>query len=295
MYKPQYEYNKGCYSILMEIKDKFEFEKPQPLRGSAHYRNKNKYCHYHKDIGHDTNERNNLKRFLDKQGEKGMLKSYVLKSRFTYSRTDNKSEKKKEKKNDDEDGNSTNSRFVAIISGGIAAGGLTMKGIKQDIRQSAKLMHAENVKVEPFLEVTVCEANRGKIRTPHYDPMVFILKVANLKVRRVLIDTGSSSDIISLAYLKILKFSEDALKDISHSLVGFGESIIHSVGRIDLPVRFGSKREGRDMVFRFLVVKELTGYNIIISRPTLNSAKAVTVPHLMLMKFEWSDGKISFI
>ena len=64
----------------MEIKDKFEFKKPQPLRGPAKYRNKNKYCHYHKDVGHDTNDCINLKRLLDKLAEKGMLNSYVMKS-----------------------------------------------------------------------------------------------------------------------------------------------------------------------------------------------------------------------
>ena len=70
------------------------------------------------------------------------------------------------------------------------------------------------------------------------------------------------------------------------------DNIIHPVGRIDLPIRFGQKGEGRDMVVRFLVVKELTGYNVILGRPTLNAAKAVIVPHLMLPKFERSDGKI---
>lgn len=33
-------------------------------------------------------------------------------------------------------------------------------------------------------------------------------------------------------------------------------------------------------------------YNIILGRPTLNAAKAVIVPHLMLMKFECSDGTV---
>ncbi|XP_021714876.1 uncharacterized protein LOC110682838 [Chenopodium quinoa] len=125
--------------------------------------------------------------------------------------------------------------------------------------------------------------------------MVFIMKIANLKVGRILIDTGSSTDIISLAALKNLSFPEDALQDITHPLVGFRGNIIHPVGRIDLPVRFGQKGEGRDMVVRFLVVKELTGYNVILGRPTLNAAKAVIVPHLMLLKFERMDRKIGTI
>lgn len=50
-YELAYEFNKDSYTILMEIKDKFEFEAPQPLRGPTKYRNHNKYCQYHKDVG----------------------------------------------------------------------------------------------------------------------------------------------------------------------------------------------------------------------------------------------------
>ena len=297
-YEPQFEFNKDCYSILMEIKDKFEFEKPQPLRGPAQYRNKNKYCHYHKDVGHDTNDCINLKRLLDKLAEKGMLNSYVMKSKFTYTRTNNTSEQRqKNDKNKDkeDDGNNTDSGFVAVISGGFASGGPTMKGIKQDARNLGKVMQMDSVKAEPFPEVIISEADRGEVKALHNDPMVFIMKIANLKVGRILIDTGSAADIISLAALKNLSFPEDALQDITHPLVGFGGNVIHPVGRIDLPVRFGQKGEGRDMVVRFLVVKELTGYNVILGRPTLNAAKAVIVPHLMLLKFERTDGKIGTI
>ncbi|XP_021737598.1 uncharacterized protein LOC110704128 [Chenopodium quinoa] len=297
-YEPQYKFNKDCYSILMEIKDKFKFKKTQPLRGPAQYRNKNKYCHYHKDVGHDTNDCINLKRLLDKLAEKGMLNSYVMKSKFTYTRTNNTSEKRqKNDKNKDkeDDGNITDSGFVALISGGFASGGLTMKGIKQDAWNLGKVMQVGTVKPEPFPEVIISEADRGEVKALHNDPMVFIMKIANLKVGRILIGTGSSADIISLAALKNLSFPEDALQDITHPLVGFGGNVIHPVGRIDLPVRFGQKGEGRDMVVRFLVVKELIGYNFILGRPTLNTAKVVIVPHLMMLKFERTDGKIRTI
>ncbi|XP_021714868.1 uncharacterized protein LOC110682831 [Chenopodium quinoa] len=300
-YEPQFEFNKDCYSILMEIKDKFEFEKPQPLRGSAQYRNKNKYCHYHKDVGHDTNDCINLKRLLDKLAEKGMLNSYVMKSKFTYTRTNNTSEqrqkndKNKDKEDKEDDGNNTDSGFVAVISGGFASGGPIMKGIKQDARNLGKVMQMDSVKAEPFPEVIISEADRGEVKALHNDPMVFIMKIANLKVGRILIDTGSAVDIISLAALKNISFPEDALHYITHQLVEFGGNVIHLVGRTYLPVRFGQKGEGRDMVVRFLFVKELTRYNVILGRPTLNVAKAVIVPHLMLLKFERTDGKIGTI
>ena len=46
------------------------------------------------------------------------------------------------------------------------------------------------------------------------------------------------------------------------------------------------------MFVKFLVVKDLISYNIILGRPTLNAAKAVVATHLLVMKFECNDGSV---
>ena len=68
--------------------------------------------------------------------------------------------------------------------------------------------------------------------------------------------------------------------------------MVYPAGRIDLPIRLGEKGQGRHIVVRFLVVEELTTYNIILGRPTLNEAKAVIIPALMLIKYERDDGSV---
>ncbi|XP_074346372.1 uncharacterized protein LOC141685150 [Apium graveolens] len=42
--------------ILMEIEKDKDFKWPKPLRGDPEKRNKSRYCRYHKDVGHDTND-----------------------------------------------------------------------------------------------------------------------------------------------------------------------------------------------------------------------------------------------
>ena len=79
---------------------------------------------------------------------------------------------------------------------------------------------------------------------------------------------------------------------VTHPLVGFGGGMVYPAGRIDLPIRLGEKGQGRHIVVRFLVVEELTAYNIILGRPTLNVAKAVIIPSLMLIKYERDDGSV---
>ena len=128
---------------------------------------------------------------------------------------------------------------------------------------------------------------------PHDDPVVIECKVANQLVGRILIDTGSSSDIISLRCLQKLKYNVSSMHPVTHPLVGFGGGMVYPAGRIDLPIRLGEKGQGRHIVVRFLVVEELTAYNIILGRPTLNEAKAVIIPSLnMLIKYERDDGSV---
>ena len=67
---------------------------------------------------------------------------------------------------------------------------------------------------------------------------------------------------------------------------------MHQVGRIDLPIRLGEKGEGQHMVVEFFTVEEVTAYNHILGRPTLNESKAVIIPSFMLMKFERDDGSV---
>ena len=283
-YEAAYEFNKEPHAILMEIKDKFDFEAPQPLRGSAKHRNTNKYCHYHKDVGHDTNDCFNLKKLLDRLAAKGMLEPYVKKSKFKFQR----------KVESHQEGYDTDPEVVAMISGGFASGGPTIRGTKESLRSLSQVMISEG-KPEPFPEVLIGEKDRRDLQTPHDDPLVVELKVANLKVRRILIDTGSSTDIISLECLEKLRFKVDSLQPINHPIIGFGGGIIHPVGTVTLPLRIGTKEQPRHMIVKFLVVRELAAYNIILGRPTLNSAKAVIVPHLMLMKFVCNNGDVGAI
>lgn len=79
------------------------------------------------------------------------------------------------------------------------------------------------------------------IQTPHDDPLGVEMKIANLRVDRVLIDNGSSAYIITMDILKKLKYQETDLSPISQHLVGFGGQSVHPLGLVRLPTRMGEK------------------------------------------------------
>ncbi|XP_021736441.1 uncharacterized protein LOC110702990 [Chenopodium quinoa] len=293
-YSPKYELNKYNHAIFTEIKGRFSLEKPTPMRGDRSKRNQGKHCHFHEDVGHETNECISLKRLLDQLAEKGDLDSYVKKRKGKQPPKQKQSARQKRQKL--ADSSDTNEAAIYIIAGGYAGGGLTVRGNKDKIRQlDVNSVNQGETSGNSFPEVIISEKDSGGVRRPHDDPIVIECKVANQRVGRILIDTGSLSDLISHKCLTKLKYRLESIHPISHPLVGFGGGVVHPIGQVDLPVRLGEKGEGRHMVIRFLVVEELTAYNMILGRPTLNDSKAVIIPSLMLLKFEKDDKIVGSI
>ncbi|XP_021775992.1 uncharacterized protein LOC110739817 [Chenopodium quinoa] len=175
----------------MEIKDRVSIEKPTPVKGSAKNRNKNNHCHYHEDIGHDTNECYNLKRLLDRLAEQGVRKSYILRSKVTLQTNTGKPPKKKSHSANSSD---TDETLIYTIAGDFTGGGPTIRGNKNYLRGlDVNSVDEGQASKDPFPEVIITEDDRGRVRRPHDDPVVIECKVANQRVGRILIDTGSSS------------------------------------------------------------------------------------------------------
>ena len=53
------------------------YKRPSSMRGDRSKRNQNKYCQYHKDVGHTTKECIMLKDEIEKLNPEGYLRDYV--------------------------------------------------------------------------------------------------------------------------------------------------------------------------------------------------------------------------
>ena len=69
--------------ILMQIKDEHYLKWPRPLHSSPHVRNKNKYCCFHKNHGHYTEDCRDLKEQIEELIRKGKLQKYVKKGDYS--------------------------------------------------------------------------------------------------------------------------------------------------------------------------------------------------------------------
>ncbi|GKV41376.1 hypothetical protein SLEP1_g48919 [Rubroshorea leprosula] len=63
--------------IFMQIKNKMDLRRPGPMRTAAASRDHTRYCDYHQDHGHTTEQCNSLKSELENLAQKGMLNEYV--------------------------------------------------------------------------------------------------------------------------------------------------------------------------------------------------------------------------
>jgi len=77
--------------------------------------------------------------------------------------------------------------------------------------------------------------------SPHNDPLVVELKVANALTYRILINTKSSVDIITWDYLKRLKHPGREIVPLIHAILGFRGQEANPVRVIWLSLQFRDK------------------------------------------------------
>ena len=76
--------------ILIQIKDEHYLKWPRPLHSSPHICDKNKYCRFHKDHGHYTEDCRDLKEQIKELIQKGKLQKYVRKGEYSNFKGGNK-------------------------------------------------------------------------------------------------------------------------------------------------------------------------------------------------------------
>ena len=138
--------------------------------------------------------------------------------------------------------------------------------------------------------ITFTEEDAERIHHPHDDAIVITLLIADYTTRRVLVDNGSSVDILYFLAFQQMRLGRDRLRPVSSPLVGFGGMKVQPVGTITLPVVVGAYPQQITKDVNFPVVDYSSSYNAIIGRLTLNSWKAVTSTYHLSVKFPIKHG-----
>ncbi|RRT32937.1 hypothetical protein B296_00054812 [Ensete ventricosum] len=119
----------------------------------------------------------------------------------------------------------------------------------------------------------------------HDDALVISIRMANAYVKRVMIYTGSSADILYFDAFQKLGLMDKDLVTLTSTLTGFTGDFVSLVGAATIPVTFGGEPRSKTLMVSFMVVKLPSAYNAIIGHPTLNRLKAVVSAYHQLLKF----------
>ena len=138
--------------------------------------------------------------------------------------------------------------------------------------------------------ITFTDADVERVHHPYDDAIVITLLIANYTTRNVLVDKGSSTDILYYPTFQQIRLGRGQLRPVNAPLVGFDEMKVQPIGTITLPIVVGAYPQQVSKDMNFLVVNCSSSYNAIIGRPTLNSWKAVTSTYHQSIKFPTEHG-----
>ncbi|XP_058078584.1 uncharacterized protein LOC131226893 [Magnolia sinica] len=259
--------NKPQEQVLMEIRGEGFVNCPE-LWSNPHQRSKSKYCHFHCNHGHNTSDFYNLKQEIESLIREGHLGKHV----DPVARTT------EERLNDNrpiED--------IRTIIRGYLGGGESNNARKNHARNVGRLESEIMVLARPPKErklekysVAFTEENARGIHHPHDDALVITVTIANHRVFRVLVDTGSSADVLFLQAFDKIGAERSALRPVRTPLIGFSSRQILPEGTIQLPLTTGDAPNQVTIMIDFLIVDQSLVYNVILGRPSLSLLRAIS-------------------
>ena len=207
-----------------------------------------KYCKFHKDKGHDIRECFQLHDQIEALIQGGYLQQYIsglvtvgwknANAPWAPTPANNAST------SNPNDGPPHKVRTISRrhVVGDSAKARKNIVRLAQDIAMGHQINMAENVAKLSRRDNTVISFINDKAMClihPHTDALVVTLSVANKKVFRILIDTGSSADILFVFAFRKMNVGGAAKRPIKTPLYRFDGEIVYAEGTIQLPVTFG--------------------------------------------------------
>ncbi|XP_059639467.1 uncharacterized protein LOC132281816 [Cornus florida] len=277
--------------VFLQIQDNTSLKWPPKLKADPTKRSLGKYCRFHRDHGHNTEDCFDLKNQIENLVRKGHLR------KFTTRNGKGGSNPAREGR-DDRPPQHQPMGEIKVISGGFAGGGETSSARRAHARRIRSFLEVNEVGMTspptlPRVEepvITFSEEDDKGIHQPHDDPLVVSMVVANFTVRRILIDNGSSADILFLRAYEKLKIGREKLRPMKSPLVGFSGDKVYPLGAVTLPVTAGANPKQVTVMVDFVVVDCPSSYNFILGRITLNAMKSITSTYHLLMRFPTEYG-----
>uniref|UniRef100_A0A2N9HSY3 RNase H type-1 domain-containing protein n=1 Tax=Fagus sylvatica TaxID=28930 RepID=A0A2N9HSY3_FAGSY len=247
-------FKEPIFKILPQIKNKPYFAWPARLNGDPASRESMPYCAYHRERGHLTETCRNYKALLEEVGP-GWAPSPIC-GQYQASTTAER-----------RPGKAAHLREVFQVSEGVTP---APKRLRKEMTE----------------EIIFTDRDLEGVQLPHSDALVVTMQIGDYEVKRILIDPGSSAEIMYDSLFKGLGLEHKDLDRKVDPLYGFSGESVMPVGRVTVKVHAGTVSSPTD----FWVLNSYSPYNAILGRPWLHKMKAVPSTLHQRLRFPTPEG-----
>ena len=266
------------------------------MKSDPSIRDNTKYCEFHRDYGHRTDNCIQLKREIEFLIRRGYLRRFISSEIQPSNQSQNQALAQQPLPPPCQTTTQHQQPLgeIQVISGGFAGEGESSSARKAHLCsiKSAEIGEIQAVSKQLRLDtsITFSDSDLKGCQHPHDDPLVIRAVVANKTVHRALVDNGSSADVIFASALDKMDIGREKLNPVNTHLRGFyGEKVL-PLGSIQLVLTLGEPPCQATTTARFLIVDAPSAYNMLLGRPSLNAIKAIPSAYHMMIKFPTVSG-----
>uniref|UniRef100_A0A2N9IAR1 Uncharacterized protein n=1 Tax=Fagus sylvatica TaxID=28930 RepID=A0A2N9IAR1_FAGSY len=272
-------FKEPIFKILPQIKNKPYFVWPARLGGDPASRESMPYCAYHREKGHLTETCRNYKALLEELVRDGHLHQFVDSAKHQQQRVHDPKPK-------------APIGTIEVIHSHARADNLRTETraaahLREIFQVSEGVTPApKRLRKEMTEEIIFTDRDLEGVQLPHSDALVVTMQIGDFEVKRILIDPGSSAEIMYDSLFKGLGLEHKDLDRKVDPLYGFSGESVMPVGRVTVKVHAGTVSSPTD----FWVLNSYSPYNAILGRPWLHKMKAVPSTLHQRLRFPTPEG-----
>ncbi|RVW83262.1 hypothetical protein CK203_039662 [Vitis vinifera] len=276
--------------LLPRIQDLSGFRWPGPLRADPSKRDHSRKCAYHKEHGHTTETCRSLHYLVERLIKAGHLRQYLhsdARDRDTSLNRDSGTPRTP----------AAPKAIINYIHGGPLDEEYNSKQKRQRLLRAASVREHIN-SIRPGITgrgpqpidgtIIFPPVDPTRILQPHRDVLILSLGMRDFDVRRILVDPGSSADLLQASVISHMGRDLSGLENPGRILSGFNGVATTSLGDIVMPVQVGPIT----LNVQFSVVQDLSPFNVILGRTWLHYMKVIPSTYHQMVSFLTEDRQI---